>query len=93
MIITNLTQDGKTPADVAAEAKHNGIAKLMREKKSRWLFPRKKASISVAADETDGGDGGAMHRSSSNSSLDSNQSRSAEEISGAESEYYSDNEQ
>lgn len=64
---TLFLQEGQTAADVAEGKKHNGIAKLLRRKKSRWLFPNKK---SVTTDQTDHG----MHRSSSCSSIGSNQS-------------------
>ena len=71
---------------MATEAKHNGIAKLIRGKKSRWLFPRKKSSV-VSTDQTDGS---TIHRSSSNSSLESNQDNLSEE---GEQEFYTDSEQ
>ncbi len=80
-----LLQDGKTAIDVAIEAKRNGVDKLLREKKSRWLFPRKKTPV-VAMDQTDGG---TLHRSSSISSLESN----SEGESDVEQEFYSNIEQ
>ena len=71
-------QDGKTAADVATEAKHTGIAKLLRRKKTRW-FSRKKAN-SDHVDSAPGKD--RMHRSSSNASLLSNHSDNVFSLSG-----------
>lgn len=80
-------QEGKTAMDVAVEAKHTGIAKLMKPrtkkvKKPRWHFSRKKLAHSfTGSDHVDGEiEGSRMHdmrRSLSTASLASNQSEQA----------------
>lgn len=70
-------KDLKSPADLAEEAKHNGIAKLLRRKKSRWLFHRKRPAV---PDEQPDGGGAIMQRTPSVSSIGSVESNQPDNI-------------
>ena len=76
----------KTPADLAEEAKHNGVAKLLRRKKSRWPFHRKRPAVPDEQPDS----GARMQRTPSVSSIgsvESNQSDSIFDLETSDLEY------
>lgn len=85
-VIQNITkctlfQDGKTAEEVATEAKHNKIAKLLRGKKSLWHFTRNSKKSPVPKDAACADSGRVMElEHGSRWSLDSNGSAQSDEL-------------